>query len=69
MSRKYAPTFAILANAGGGGGGLYVGCDILSRDYALPSGATWVKNDLIVGGGRGGKREAFQKKTHPTVEI
>jgi len=36
------------------GGRLYVGCDIFSRDYALPSGTTWVKNDLIVGGGREG---------------
>ena len=40
MSRKYAPPFATLAllqTAGGegGGGDLYTGCDIFSRDYAL----------------------------------
>ena len=70
MSRKNAPAFVILGlvqNAGGKG--LYVGCDIFSRNYALPSGATWVTNDLIVSGGGGGKHEAFQKKTNSTVEI
>ena len=42
VSRKYAPPFATLALVQnvGGGGVLYAGCNIFSRDYALPSGAT-----------------------------
>ena len=57
VSHKYAPPFAILAlvqNAGRGGGGLYAGCDILSRDYALPFSA--IKHDLIVGAERKAER-------------
>ena len=39
VSRKYAPTFATLALVQiAEGGRLYAGCDIFSRDYALPSG-------------------------------
>ena len=42
VSRKYTPppsfaTLALVQNAGGWGGGLYVECDNFSRDYALPS--------------------------------
>ena len=36
VSRKYAPPFATLALVPKRRRGLYVGCDIFSRDYALP---------------------------------
>ena len=53
--RPPPPTFAILAlvqNARGG-------CDIFSRDYALPSGA--IKHDLIVGAEREAERCSRRK--------
>ena len=39
VSCKYNPPFATLALVQSAEGGLYAGCDIFSRDYALPSGA------------------------------
>ena len=46
-----APLFATLVSVQNAGG-LYVGRDDFSRDYARPSG-TCIKYDLIVGGGWG----------------
>ena len=43
VSRKYAPPFATLASVKNAGG-LYVGCNNFSRDYALLS----IKHDFIV---------------------
>ena len=47
VSLRYVPPFCNLSLSTKHRGGLYVGCDIFSHDYALPSGAT--KHDLIVG--------------------
>ena len=44
------PPFAILTLVQNTGGGLYVGCDIFSRNYALPFSA--IKHDLIAGAER-----------------
>ena len=51
VSRKYAPPFATLALVQNTGGGLYVGCDNFSHDYALPSDKAWLHCHLSVGDG------------------
>ena len=57
VSHKYAPPFCNLILSTKHRGGLYVGCDNFSRDYALPSG-----HEVIVGGGWGQARGVAKHK-------